>query len=423
MTTAALRLLITFGLFIIIDIYAYQAFRTAFRFKLTPWVYWGLTVALVVLLIYSIFQINQTGSRSSSSYMYVFGVMILLYVPKIAVAFFLLAEDLFRVFHAGWTWALNMLPTSEANLKDEITYFPERRKFISQLAIGAAAIPFFSILYGMTKGKYNFRVIRQTLTFDDLPEEFDGFTIAQLSDIHSGSFDNRKMVEYGVDLVNEQNPDLILFTGDIVNNTADELEPWVDTFAQLKAANGKLSILGNHDYGDYVGWDSPESKRENLEHLFGLHKKIGFDLLRNEHRTIERNGKKLYIAGVENWGLPPFPQYGDLEKSTREIPDDGFTVLMSHDPSHYDAEVKKWNKKIHLTLSGHTHGMQFGIEIPGFRWSPVKYRYPKWAGLYEEAGRFLYVNRGFGYLAFPGRVGIWPEVTMITLRKGNANQA
>jgi hypothetical protein len=257
------------------------------------------------------------------------------------------------------------------------------------------------------------------LEYEDLPEAFDGFTIAQISDIHSGSFDNQEKVQYGVDMVTELGADAVVFTGDMVNNIADEAEPWIPTFQRLKGKLGIFSILGNHDYGDYWKFPTPEAKVANLDRLKEIHKEMGMDLLLNESRYFERNGQRIYLAGVENWGLPPFPPYGDLDKALEQIPEDAFTVLLSHDPSHFDAKVKQHPIKVHLTLSGHTHGMQFGIEIPGWiKWSPVKFKYPKWAGVYrEEDGKVLHVNRGFGYLAFPGRVGMWPEITHITLKK------
>jgi predicted MPP superfamily phosphohydrolase len=220
-------------------------------------------------------------------------------------------------------------------------------------------------------------------------------------------------------MVSALGADCIVFTGDMVNNTASEAEPWIPVFQRLKAKSGIFSILGNHDYGDYWRFPSPEAKVANMDRLKEIHAEMGMDLLLNDSRFFERNGQRLYLAGVENWGLPPFPQYGDLNSALNQIPEDAFTVLLSHDPSHFDAEVKQHPNKIHLTLSGHTHGMQFGIEIPGWiKWSPVKFKYPKWAGLYpEQDGRVLHVNRGFGFLAFPGRVGIWPEITHITLKK------
>jgi predicted MPP superfamily phosphohydrolase len=260
-------------------------------------------------------------------------------------------------------------------------------------------------------------VVRRTLFFDDLPQNFDGFTITQLSDIHSGSFDDEVAVQQGIDLANAQGSDVLLFTGDIVNNVAEEIEHWQQHFAQLTAPMGVFSILGNHDYGDYIEWESKEAKAQNLQKLKDIHGKMGFDLLLNEHRTLRKGDQKITLAGVENWGKPPFPQYGDLNQALQGSAHN-FIVLMSHDPSHWRAKVLDYAQKIHLTLSGHTHGMQFGIEIPGwFKFSPVKWKYPEWADLYTEKGRNLYVNRGFGFLGFPGRVGIMPEITVITLKK------
>ena len=292
-----------------------------------------------------------------------------------------------------------------------------RRKFISQLAFGLAAIPFAGFLYGMIKGKHNYKVLKYQLTFKDLPDAFDGFTITQFSDTHSGSFTNAEKIQYGVDMINEQQSDLILFTGDIVNNKADEMDDWIEMFGKLEASYGKYSILGNHDYGDYVDWKTPEDKKKNFQKVKEIHPKIGFDLLLNEHRYIEKDGQKIALIGVENWGKG-FKRAGDLEKAAAGVQQEDFKVLMSHDPSHWDLKVKQDDFKYHLTLSGHTHGLQMGIEIPGFfRWSPSKYVYKQWAGLYEELGRYINVNRGFGYHAFPGRVGIWPEVTVIELKK------
>ncbi len=293
----------------------------------------------------------------------------------------------------------------------------DRRKFVSQTALLLSAIPFIGILHGVFFGKYRYRILKHTLVFDDLPEEFDGFTITQISDIHSGSFDDKKKLEYGVDLINAQESDVILFTGDLVNNQSKEMEPWMDTFKKLKAPMGKYSILGNHDYGDYMTWPSKEAKKANMENLFEIQEELGFRLLRNENVKLQKGEATIDLIGVENWGKG-FAQYGDLNKAVENLADQSFKILMSHDPSHFDEEVKKFSKFIHLTLSGHTHGIQFGIEIPGFiKWSPVSWRYPKWAGLYEQLGRYLHVNRGFGFLAFPGRVGIWPEITVLKLQK------
>jgi predicted MPP superfamily phosphohydrolase len=336
------------------------------------------------------------------------GTTILIAVPKMVIMAPLIMEDIIRLGQFTFR-ALTTQPT----------IMPERRTFISQLALGIAAIPLIGIIDGIWKGRYRYRVISHTLEFDDLPDAFDGFTIAQISDIHSGSFDNVEKVSYGVDMVTQLGADVVMFTGDLVNNTASEAEEWISTFQKLSGKNGVFSILGNHDYGDYWKFPSAKDKVDNLNRLKEIHEEMGMDLLLNDSRYFEREGQRIYLAGVENWGLPPFPQYGDLDQALSGIPEDAFTVLLSHDPSHFDAQVKQHNKKVHLTLSGHTHGMQFGIEIPGWiKWSPVKFKYPKWAGLYPEPdGQVLHVNRGFGFLAFPGRVGMWPEITQITLKK------
>ncbi len=343
-------------------------------------------------------------------------LLVLSILPKLIILAFLFGEDVFRFF-AGIFQSLG------ENRQGD--FLPDRRKFISQTALLLSTIPFLGILHGVLIGKYRYRVVSHTLEFDDLPEEFDGFTITQISDIHSGSFDNKKKLEYGIDLINQQESDVILFTGDLVNNQSREMEPWIETFKKLKAPMGKYSILGNHDYGDYIAWPSQEAKAANMQRLFQIQEELGFKLLRNESVQLQKPAlsgvegavASIDLIGVENWGKG-FAQHGDLPKAAANLSDQSFKILMSHDPSHFDEEVKSFSQFIHLTLSGHTHGMQFGIEIPGWiKWSPVSLRYPKWAGLYEELGRYLHVNRGFGFLAFPGRVGIWPEITVLKLKR------
>lgn len=271
-------------------------------------------------------------------------------------------------------------------------------------------------LYGIIKGKYAYHVIKHTLYFEDLPENFDGFRITQISDVHAGSFKNAKAVQKGINLIKAQNSDLFVFTGDLVNNKAEEILPWMGHFSQVKAPYGQFSILGNHDYGDYVKWENEAAKQNNLQDLKRHHGEMGYRLLLDEHVELEKNGQKIILAGVENWGIG-FGERGDLKKALQGVAPQSFKVLLSHDPTHWDAEVKKWPSKIHLTLSGHTHGMQFGMEAFGIKWSPVKYRYAHWAGIASENGRFLNINRGFGFLGFSGRVGIWPEITVIELKK------
>lgn len=404
------RVLFVFALLLLIDFYAFQAIKTVSKnSSLWKWLYWVTTVGVYVLFLLIMFTFDRTSAATNRSVNVMMGVMVMLYVPKLVLVVFLMGEDVMRALVGG--------ARGIAGNGGE-TFLPERRRFISTMALGIAAIPFLGVIHGIWKGRYRFRVIRETLFFSDLPEAFDGFTITQLSDIHSGSFDNHEKIQYGIDLANTQQSDVLVFTGDLVNNKAEEMEPWKAAFGQLNAPLGKFSVLGNHDYGDYVNWPSASAKMANLEQLAQTHAEMGFQLLRNQHHTFEKDGDKLHLVGVENWGFPPFPQYGDLNKALAGLPDAGFKVLLSHDPSHFDGEVKQHPSQLQLTLSGHTHGMQFGIEIPGWiKWSPVKYRYAKWAGRYEEFGRYLYVNRGFGFLAFPGRVGIWPEITVLELRK------
>jgi uncharacterized protein len=413
------RILFTIAFWLAIDLYFFQGFKTAIsgmQLGTRKWligIFWAFDLLIVVAFIYLAMTdaLRPNGSRFNT---FLIGAMFLSLLPKLIVLPILLSEDIVRVMHSGVTWVQSMISPEKP------AYFASRRKFVSQLAVGLAAIPFAGVLYGITKGKYNYRVIRQSIFFKDLPSAFDGFTITQLSDIHVGSFDDKKSVEYGVALANEQRSDLMVFTGDLVNAKANEMDPWKDVFSALSAPFGKFSILGNHDYGDYVKWPSAEAKAENFEQMKATHKEIGFQLMLNQHTKIEKDGQSFDLIGLENWGRGRFGKYGDLNAATANTIPDSFKILLSHDPSHWEAETLKHEKHIHLTLSGHTHGLQFGVDIPWLKWSPIKYVYTQWSGLYTLAERHIYVNRGFGFLGFPGRVGMWPEITVITLRKGEA---
>ncbi|MBZ9787245.1 metallophosphoesterase [Psychroflexus sp. CAK57W] len=408
-----MRWIISIAILLALEVYAFQAFRTLFKFWWSLSAYVAITVIVVGLLIYSFYQPAPHGSLTGFR-AYMIGIFLSLSALKLSVVVVMFGEDILRIL----IFIYNKLFTSSAE------NFPSRRKFISTLALGLGAIPFLSLLYGMYKGKYNFKVLSYELEFDNLPEEFDGYTLTQISDIHSGSFDNEEEINYAIDLVNEQESDVILFTGDLVNNLAEEMKPWIPVFSRLKAKDGVYSILGNHDYGDYYQFVSEDKKQENFKDLVKVHSELGWDLLRNEGREIQRGEHKLHVIGVENWGKGGFKKAGDFEKAAEGVDPEDFKILMSHDPSHWDEVIKNHEKDVQLTLSGHTHGMQFGIEIPGwFKWSPVQYRYEQWAGLYENARRFINVNRGFGYLAYPGRVGIWPEVTVIKLRRKTTSEA
>ena len=404
-----MRWIIFIGIYIILDIYAYQAFKTVSRY---PWVYYLYLFFSLAVLANLVYQWNVTESDGlTGARSYAIGFFLAFFVPKILMFVLLFGEDIVRVLVAGF----NKLTHSNDSFS-----IPSRRLFLSRMALGIAAIPFASFLYGMYQGRYNFRVLKYTLYFDDLPEAFDGYRISQISDVHAGSFDNPEKIQYGIDLLNEQESDVIFFTGDLVNNKASELDGWKERFGGLRAKDGVYSVLGNHDYGDYADWASPEAKRANLSALKNVQREMGWNLLLNEHTFVEKDGQRIALVGVENWGAGGFKKAGDVDLASEGLAENDFKILLSHDPSYWQEKIKSDPKKYHLTLSGHTHGMQFGIEIPGyFRWSPVQYRYDNWAGIYEESGRYLNVNRGFGYLAYPGRVGIWPEISVIELRKGS----
>ena len=404
-----LRWIVFIAIYCIMGYYSLQAIKTASRF---PWVYYSfMAIGLLVLgnFIYQFTFADSDGSVLNRPKSYAFGFLIAMLTFEIITIVFLFSEDIFRTISAL---------TGRISGRTAEFSLPGRRRFLSLIAMGIAAIPFGALLYGMYRGKYNFKVLTYDLEFDDLPEAFHNYRITQISDIHSGSFDNRKKIEYAVDLINRQESDVILFTGDMVNNLALEMEPWKELFSTLEARDGKFSILGNHDYGDYVQWETPELKAQNLETLKAMQRDMGFDLLLNESRYLQKGSDRLALVGVENWGRGGFKKAGDLKKAVSRIQENDFKILMSHDPSHWEDVVIHDDYHYHLTLSGHTHGMQFGIEIPGWvKWSPVKWRYKYWAGVYEEIGQFINVNRGFGFLGYPGRVGIWPEITVIRLKR------
>lgn len=346
---------------------------------------------------------------------WIFSLFLTLLITKIFFSLIMFLGDLGRFVFGAYSRIAGKTSAPAA-------FIPARRKFISEIAVLVAAVPFSSFLYAMFKGKYDYRVHRETVYFDDLPEAFDGFTITQISDIHSGSFDDADAVQRGIDLAKAQKSDLFVFTGDLVNNAAWEIEPYIERFGSIKAPFGQFSILGNHDYGDYIEWGSEAEKAANLEQLKHNHQKLGYRLLLNENLVLEKGGQKISLIGVQNWGRH-FIQMGDLDKALEGVPDDAFRILLSHDPTHWEEIVRYHKTKVHLTLAGHTHGAQFGVETAGLRWSPVQYTYLNWAGLAAHNGRYLYVNRGFGFLGFSGRLGIWPEVTVITLKKGSSSKS
>ena len=396
------------------DVYVYFALRRSIqkhRFKTIFNIIYFLAVVVSYIGLYLLY-LNFTQKPLNAYWVsnLFIGFFFSFFVFKLLLIVFFIFEDIVRMLTMIYLTIRNLLLKNGNNVSA-----PGRRSFIRKTGLLVAAIPFTSMLYGITKGKYNFKVNRVKLSFKNLPKSFNGYRIVQISDIHSGSFDDKEAVLAGIDLVNEQAADVILFTGDLVNNDSKEIEPYIDDFRKLKAKNGVFSILGNHDYGDYKKWNSEKEKRDNLELLYDYHKRMNFKLLNNENSIISKDGSEIGIFGVENWGNAPFPQLGDLDVALKGNENVPFKILLSHDPTHWKKKVIPHHTHFDLTLSGHTHGMQFGIDIPGFKWSPIKYIYPQWAGLYKEAKQYLYVNRGFGFLGFPGRAGIMPEITVIEL--------
>ena len=377
--------------FFLINIYTLSGLQFMSGSPILPLIFWAVIASLSAALIIAFKRIQTNGM--DQFFKIISHAFLIIVVSELVFAIFLLPGDVYRL----------------------ILHQPRNYSWV----VFASAMLIFTILifvYGMLRGKYAYRVIRHTLEYEDLPAAFDGFTITQISDVHAGSFHNRKAVKKGIDLIHKQQSDLFVFTGDLVNNKASEIVPWMDLFSTIKAPFGQFSVLGNHDYGDYVKWESEANKRANLEQLKSLHGQMGYRLLLDEHVKLEKDGQSIILAGVENWGLG-FGQRGDLRKALAGVNPAAFKVLLSHDPTHWESEVKQLASKVHLTLAGHTHGMQFGLEAFGVKWSPVKYRYAHWAGIKEDQGRYLNINRGFGFIGFSGRVGIWPEITVITLKR------
>ena len=377
--------------FFLINTYTLSGLQFLSGNPVLPLLFWAFIAGLSAALIIAFKRIQTKGM--DQFFKIISHAFLILLVSELVFVIFLVPGDIYRL----------------------ILHHPRNYNWV----VFASAMLVLSILvfvYGMLRGKYAYRVIRHTLEFDDLPSAFDGFTITQISDVHAGSFHNRKAVQRGIELINKQQSDLFVFTGDLVNNKATEILPWMDLFSSIKAPFGQFSVLGNHDYGDYVKWESEANKRANLDQLKSLHGQMGYRLLLDEHVKLEKDGQSIILAGVENWGLG-FGQRGNLNKALRGVAASAFKILLSHDPTHWESEVKQLRSKVHLTLAGHTHGMQFGLEAFGLKWSPVKYRYAHWAGIKEEQGRYLNINRGFGFIGFSGRVGIWPEITVIELKR------
>lgn len=408
-------LLISIGFFVLIDLYVFSGVKALTELaqpsirKIIHSIYWGFTLCTIatLLIMYSGAYASMPAWLRSGTIL----VSFMLLFTKLFFVLFLLMDDVQRIVQ----WVYGYFQTdiqSNTNLDKSIS----RSDFLLKMGLAVSAIPFVGMTYGILVGAHDYTVRKKKLVLKNLPKAWNGLKIVQLSDIHSGSFYNKAAVERGIELVMKQKPDIIFFTGDLVNNIASEMNDYIDVFAKLQAPLGVYSTLGNHDYGDYASWETPQAKRDNLNQLIGIHKKMGWDILMNEHRILKKDGAEIAILGIENWGAKGnFPKYGKMHEAypgTEHVP---VKLLLSHDPSHWDAEVLKKYKDIDIMFAGHTHGMQFGIEKGPFKWSPVQWMYNQWAGLYEKQGQYLYVNRGFGYIGFPGRVGMAPEITVMEL--------
>jgi predicted MPP superfamily phosphohydrolase len=414
-----IRFLIVFVLIVLVELYFFQIIKTI-SIDYSPGkrkaLYYAAYALAGINILLGAVSLISPPPEWNAFFRFISSVFFILLICKIFGILFLAIDDIIRLFR--WIGTYFQKAPADAT---EVTHHISRLKFLSYVGLTFTIVPAISFLYGMVKGAYKYRVHKVKVKSPNLPEAFNGFKIVQLSDIHSGSFLSAEPLVTAFNMVLEQKPDMILFTGDLVNNEATEAEPHMESYKMLKAPYGVYSSLGNHDYGDYKKWESKEAKAKNLDDLKEVHAKSGWRLLMNEHVPIEKDGQKIALLGIENWGGNlNFPRYGKLENAHAGTEHYPFKILLSHDPSHWDMQVSQERryKDIDLTLSGHTHGMQFGIEIPGFKWSPVKYIYKHWAGLYRQDNQYLYVNRGLGFLGYPGRLGIWPEITVIELERG-----
>jgi predicted MPP superfamily phosphohydrolase len=406
---------------LLIDLYTFKGIALVTRNVEPGWLkstfrtgYWIITALLVVTVVTSFLLSPQDRNpRLMSRFFLLFGIVLMFYLPKIFFIAFQLTEDVGKIIGLGIAKIFSGTPEQFSQNAEKIS----RARFLTQAGLVFAAIPFTSVLLGMVKGRFNFKTTHERLELPNLPPAFEGLRIVHISDIHIGSFyGHEDRVKEAIELINSLDADLLFFTGDMVNDYTEELEGWIPILRQMKAKMGKYSILGNHDYGDYYQWPSQEEKEANLERLKQAHLEMGFHLLLNESVQISRDDNTFGLIGVENWGKPPFAQYGDFARAHKAVSDEPFKILLSHDPSHWEAEILG-KSNVDLTLSGHTHGMQFGIRIGNVEWSPVKWKYKQWAGLYSQLNQHLYVNRGFGYIGYPGRVGMPPEITLIELSR------
>ena len=418
----AIRIIIFLVIVFLVDFYVFQAVRLATRglspsqIKTVNFVYWGCTAFTFIVLLSGLFIDWRTWPQWLRTYS--FALVMIFFISKIFVVVFLLVDDISRFFRWGFANIYERIYDKPIGTPDGVVKI-SRNDFLIKLGLVVGTIPFVSLIYGMVRGAYNYQVKHVKLPLKNLPAAFNGFKILQISDIHSGSFMSTTHLEDAVKIINEQKADVIFFTGDLVNDRHEEVLPHMAALSKLKAKQGVYSILGNHDYGDYMPWETQQAKVANLNRLKEIHGEMGWRLLLDEHTFIENGNDKIGLIGIQNWSSHlRFPKYGSMEKATTGMTYAPVNILLSHDPSHWRSQVLEQYKQVDLMLAGHTHGFQFGIEIPGFKWSPVQYVYKEWADLYKEGSQHLYVNRGLGFLGYPGRVGISPEITVIELQQG-----
>ena len=404
---------------LVVEYYSFVALRNVLKNtngSVHVWLF-SLYVIMTLTTLWSLYAVAHYGKSAwpSVSLKYFVNIFIGILIGKILIAAIMLVADIVMIIPNLVSFVFSF-KNHPSGIPADSSRFISRFTFISQSAVIIGGVLTAGLVYGISN-RYRYQLTRVKLSLKDLPEEFKGLRIIQISDIHSGSLDDPAAVTKGVETIMNEKPDLIFFTGDLVNDRADEIVPYLKVFNQLKAPMGVYSVLGNHDYGDYVSWPTEESKKENLAMLKQHHTDLGWRLLVNEHVLLERNKQQIALIGIENWGARGFAKYGDMKKAVAGLENInvGMKILLSHDPSHWEAEVRKDYRDIALTLSGHTHGMQFGIDIPGFKWSPVQYVYKQWAGLYQEENQSLYVNRGYGFIGYQGRLGVLPEITLIEL--------
>jgi len=408
---------VVIAIFVILDWYCFGAIKTSFQHsslrmqKIANVLYWS-TSGITFFVLVSMLWVNLDNIPSLLRNFIISGIFGD-FIIKILLSIFLLIEDITRLLRWIAGKSVSLIQDNVA-LPTNIT----RSEFLSQSALVVAVLPAVAMGYGIIKGAHDYKIRRTKISLPNLPASFDGLKIIQISDVHAGSFFNKTAVMGGVEMIMNERADMIFFTGDLVNNEAKEMKNWVNVFDKIKAPLGVYSTLGNHDYGDYKQWTTELEKRKNLQDLISIHKNMGWNILMNEHKIIKQGGDQIAILGVENWGKGDrWPKYGRLNQAHENTQDAAVKLLLSHDPSHWDAQVRTLYKDIDVMFAGHTHGFQFGIELGDFRWSPSQYVYKQWAGLYKNENQQLYVNRGFGYLGFPGRVGMPPEISVFELKK------